>query len=173
MKHEITVGQTSLSFFTETLSCSLKLPGFQMNDLIPILRLNGTDVVVKDWFVVSASGRSVAAKGVSDEAEMEWTAAIPCDGKVVFSMNIKLNKECDDIEFYYFADQTVSGSHLLNQTGTVGGIVLKEGTDQSFTGGLFLALTANDMQLCFSYPMQCDHEPVFFGHADNGCINKF
>lgn len=173
MKHELSANQTTFSFTVKNAAAAFSMPGFAMKNLTPVLKLDGKDVPVKRWEIMDSSPKSIEAKGSAAAAELEWKALLTRDGAVRLQLKARLKKAYKDVELYYFAGQTLEGTHVLNQTGSTGGIPLTKGTDTDFTGSLFFALTCGGRQLCLSYPMQCGHVPEFFGHAGNGAVTDF
>ena len=174
-RFEITSADAKAVFDEEKQSFELKTGAFHLKDLAPALKLAGKKVSMGKWKALRTTDRSITAEadGTYGKFTLKLTAGKD-SGAITVSLEGKLEKAAPDIELNYFEDVKLSANHILAQGMTMGNAhaipLDTKKLSQEFDGALQLLITKKDSQLQLSYPLLCEHLPVFTGKAVTGKI---
>lgn len=169
-------GGAQVEFSENTGAYSIKTGTFSLENLRPMLKLNGVEKPFGSWKAVKGGKNSLVLEAQGTAGK--WRMAFSANGanSIEISFGGKLKKSCDDIKLFYFDGAELKADHILTQgvcMGSCESIPMKKGEKKEFTGYYQAVITKKDESLRLSFPMLQDHVSSFAGTVKDTKLTGF
>ena len=173
-QHEIVRGGTTFRF--DAGKYSFINGNFKLENLSPVLMMNGKNVPFGTWKITKSSATGMTATADGKSGSWELKAAVDAAGKLTLTLNGKLKDVCEDLAVWYFDQATIPADHLAVQGAGMGGCSLiplngKGVKKSSFDAYTMMLITKKNTQLALSFPLVGDHQEVMCGAGEKGKVS--
>lgn len=174
-QQELTGKSTRFVFHEPNGLYSLECGVFHLEDLSPVLYLDGKKIPFGQWKILRSGNRSLTAEASGKAGKWLLKCTIDAQDTLTLAMSGHLKAPCKQIAVWYFENTTLNAVHLAVQGENCALLPLtgKNIHCAEYTGGTQWIVSHKGKQLRISCPLTGEHTELFKTRTAHGKLENF